>query len=198
MQGSACARTRTRITGSRLHSTRSSAARFRVARGRRRTECVDAALHPQQRRDAAGRRRDPGAGGASHRVGVPRRSAGAKRGGRGSRAAASADAVTPKGARSWLTRRPVTSHVNLASDWSGHRAAGAPAEPHRRRLVLAGGGARGFAHLGIWRALRERGIEVDVLGGTSIGAIMAALIAVDQPLTRRSMSRAGLRQQPDR
>jgi NTE family protein len=49
-------------------------------------------------------------------------------------------------------------------------------------LVLAGGGARGCAHLGVYRALQERGIEVDCVGGTSIGAVMAAYIAGDQPL----------------
>ena len=43
-------------------------------------------------------------------------------------------------------------------------------------LVLAGGGARGLAHLGVMKALAEQGIEPDVIGGTSIGAIMAALL----------------------
>ncbi len=44
-------------------------------------------------------------------------------------------------------------------------------------LVLSGGGARGFAHLGVVRALRERGIPIDLVGGTSIGAIMGAAVA---------------------
>lgn len=41
-------------------------------------------------------------------------------------------------------------------------------------VVLSGGGARGFAHLGVLRALRESGIAVDAIGGTSIGAVIAA------------------------
>ena len=41
-------------------------------------------------------------------------------------------------------------------------------------LVLSGGGARGFAHIGILRALEERGIPVDFIGGTSMGAVIAA------------------------
>ncbi|WP_230531033.1 patatin-like phospholipase family protein [Microvirga roseola] len=45
-------------------------------------------------------------------------------------------------------------------------------------LVLAGGGARGFAHLGVIQALQEHGIPVDLVGGTSIGAVMAATCAV--------------------
>ncbi len=48
-------------------------------------------------------------------------------------------------------------------------------------LVLAGGGARGLAHLGVYRALQERGIDIDVVGGTSIGAVMATYVASDQP-----------------
>ena len=40
-------------------------------------------------------------------------------------------------------------------------------------LVLSGGGARGFAHLGAVRAMRELGVPCDIVGGTSIGAVMA-------------------------
>lgn len=46
-----------------------------------------------------------------------------------------------------------------------------------RGLVLAGGGARGLAHLGVLRALREAGHEFDAVGGTSIGAIIGAGVA---------------------
>jgi NTE family protein len=52
------------------------------------------------------------------------------------------------------------------------------AERHKRvGLVLSGGGARGFAHIGVLRVLEETGIDVDVVAGTSIGAILAALYA---------------------
>jgi NTE family protein len=44
-------------------------------------------------------------------------------------------------------------------------------------LVLAGGGARGFAHIGIIKALKEAGVPFDQLGGTSMGAIIAAGLA---------------------
>jgi NTE family protein len=46
-------------------------------------------------------------------------------------------------------------------------------------LVFGGGGARGFAHVGVLRALDEAGIHVDWLGGSSIGAVFAALRAFD-------------------
>lgn len=45
-------------------------------------------------------------------------------------------------------------------------------------LVLGGGGARGFAHLGLIRALHEKGVPIDTVGGTSMGAFMAALVAM--------------------
>jgi NTE family protein len=44
-------------------------------------------------------------------------------------------------------------------------------------LVLSGGGARGFAHLGVIQALNESGIFPDVISGTSAGAIAGALYA---------------------
>jgi lysophospholipid hydrolase len=42
-------------------------------------------------------------------------------------------------------------------------------------LVLGGGGARGAAHVGMIKAIRESGIPIDMVGGTSIGAFMGAL-----------------------
>jgi len=38
-------------------------------------------------------------------------------------------------------------------------------------LVLGGGGAKGFAHLGVIKALGEAGVDIDFLGGTSAGAL---------------------------
>lgn len=45
-------------------------------------------------------------------------------------------------------------------------------------LVLAGGGAKGLAHIGVYRALVEQGVEIDMVGGTSAGAIVAGVIAL--------------------
>ena len=41
-------------------------------------------------------------------------------------------------------------------------------------LVLGGGGLKGFAHIGVLRALEERGIVPDLFAGTSIGALIGA------------------------
>ncbi|MGE0828159.1 MAG: patatin-like phospholipase family protein [Hyphomonadaceae bacterium] len=48
-------------------------------------------------------------------------------------------------------------------------------------LVLSGGGARAYAHIGVVRALREAGVPFDVVGGTSMGAIVAACAAMGWP-----------------
>jgi NTE family protein len=67
-------------------------------------------------------------------------------------------------------REGVTSDlVRLARHLSG-RAIG---------VVLSGGGARGFAHLGVLKALGEAGFVPDAIGGTSMGAIIAAGIACE-------------------
>lgn len=45
-------------------------------------------------------------------------------------------------------------------------------------LVLSGGGARGFAHIGVIKVLEEAGIDVDFIGGTSMGSIVGGLYAM--------------------
>ena len=49
-------------------------------------------------------------------------------------------------------------------------------------VVLGGGGARGFAHLGVLRALEQCGIVVDLIGGNSMGALLGAQYACGLPL----------------
>lgn len=44
-------------------------------------------------------------------------------------------------------------------------------------LVLSGGGAKGFAHLGVIKVLEEEGIPINYIGGTSMGSIVGGLIA---------------------
>ncbi len=90
------------------------------------------------------------------------------------------DRLTPVNTRRWLREGRFQRHIHvrrtLNRDWdrlarlvSGHAVG----------LVFSGGGARGLAHLGVIRALEEAGIEVDLVAGTSIGAVMAAYAAMD-------------------
>ena len=46
-------------------------------------------------------------------------------------------------------------------------------------IVLAGGGARGFAHIGVLKALHEAGVPFDYVAGTSMGGIVAAGMAME-------------------
>ena len=84
----------------------------------------------------------------------------------------------PSGTAAWLAPRSVQRHAHVAWEGSGdfnrlaRRISGQAVT-----LVLGGGGARGLAHLGAVRAIREAGVPIDAVGGTSIGAIIGALVA---------------------
>lgn len=54
--------------------------------------------------------------------------------------------------------------------------------PDRFSLVLGGGGLKGFAHIGVLRALGERGIEPSLVCGTSIGSLIAAAYVGGMPI----------------
>jgi NTE family protein len=85
--------------------------------------------------------------------------------------------VEPKAATRWLKSSPVALHHHIVDSADFARLA----RLLTRRgvgLVLSGGGARGFAHLGVIRALREARIPIDFVGGSSIGSIIAAGVAV--------------------
>jgi NTE family protein len=44
-------------------------------------------------------------------------------------------------------------------------------------LVLSGGGAKGFAHIGVLKVLEEAGVKIDYIGGTSMGSVIGGLYA---------------------
>ncbi|TGL09281.1 phospholipase [Leptospira levettii] len=54
-------------------------------------------------------------------------------------------------------------------------------------LALGGGGAKGFAHIGLIKAMQEENIPIDMIGGTSAGALMASIYALgnDAPSLER-------------
>ncbi|MDB5850704.1 MAG: patatin, partial [Rhodoferax sp.] len=94
-----------------------------------------------------------------------------------------AERPAPQGTALWLARRAVAGHLHIRPTLARDMARLARIQSRTAvGLVLAGGGARGFAHLGVYRALCERGIEIDCVGGTSIGAVMGTYIASDRPL----------------
>lgn len=88
------------------------------------------------------------------------------------------EVVRPTGTSLWLAQRQVHTHhhVRLGEEMHYQRLA--------RRLtgravglVLSGGSAQGLAHAGVFRALEELGIVVDLIGGTSMGSLMGGLYA---------------------
>lgn len=87
-----------------------------------------------------------------------------------------------QGTRHWLKERPAHMHHHVALDqpddmarlWRFLRG-------EALGLVACGGGAYCSAHIGLYKAFRERGIGFDFLGGTSGGAAMAAAFAQDLP-----------------
>ncbi len=80
----------------------------------------------------------------------------------------------PRGTRRWLEARAVDAVCHIREDHPADLARlGRILAGRAIGLVLGGGGARGFAHLGAIRALEELGIPIDLVGGSSIGAVMA-------------------------
>ena len=79
------------------------------------------------------------------------------------------DAIGPTDRVLHLRRSNEVDHRRIARLLSGNGVA----------LVLGGGGARGFGHIGAYRALLEHGIEPDIVYGSSIGSVIAATIALD-------------------
>jgi len=77
----------------------------------------------------------------------------------------------------WIGRHPQIAHhhVNGAADI---QRVARVLTGRGIGLVLSGGGARGFAHIGIVKALREAGIPIDLVGGTSMGGILGAGVAL--------------------
>jgi NTE family protein len=93
-----------------------------------------------------------------------------------------ADTPAPRNTRDWLDRRAVADHLHIRPALERDMARLARYLSRTATgLVLAGGGARGLAHLGVVRALQEHGVAIDCVGGTSIGAVMATYVASDRP-----------------
>jgi NTE family protein len=81
----------------------------------------------------------------------------------------------PHDTAAWLALRPFRRHHHLRQgDERGMARLARFLSNRAIGLVLGGGGARGFAHIGVLRALDEAGIPIDRVGGTSMGAVIAA------------------------
>ena len=100
------------------------------------------------------------------------------------------DVERPRGTLRWLEQLKLARHLFA----KGGRARHFHIRRHRQSdferlarylsgrevgLVLSGGGARGFAHVGCIRAMHELGIPIDMIGGVSMGSLVSAAYAYD-------------------
>ncbi len=90
-----------------------------------------------------------------------------------------ADTLSPNNTARWLEPRDLDAyhHVRLNDKQHYSRLA------RRLRnvatgLVLSGGGARGYAHLGVYKLLEEQNMQIDYIGGSSMGALLGASMAM--------------------
>ena len=91
-----------------------------------------------------------------------------------------ADTKIPTATARWLDARPAARHFHIRPQL--------PRDMHRIARIVSGRGvglvlfgrgrARGFAHVGVIKALEEAGIPIDMLGGSSIGAVMGMVLAL--------------------
>jgi predicted acylesterase/phospholipase RssA/CRP-like cAMP-binding protein len=94
------------------------------------------------------------------------------------------------GTGAWLKDRKLDFHLHLRAGAAGDFARLVRIlDGSATGLVLSGGAARGFAHLGVYKAMTEAGIAVDWVGGSSIGSVMGAAVALDLP-PEEAISRA--------
>ena len=87
----------------------------------------------------------------------------------------------PSSTVKWLQKRHLKHHFHIRTD--------SPVDIERVArhlsgksiaLVLGGGGFRGFAHIGVIRALQESNIPIDRVGGSSMGAMISAHVALSR------------------
>jgi predicted acylesterase/phospholipase RssA len=89
----------------------------------------------------------------------------------------------PSGTAAWYAGRRLDAHHHLRREAAGTDASDLARLARFLRgeavgVALSGGGARGFSHIGVLRALDEAGVPVDVVVGTSMGAVVGAQYAL--------------------
>ena len=89
-------------------------------------------------------------------------------------------AARPRNTLAWLETRKIHQHYHVAEDNDGDcERLARILTGNCITLVLSGGGAKGFAHVGVLRALKEADVPVDAVGGTSMGSVVALGAALE-------------------
>jgi NTE family protein len=110
-----------------------------------------------------------------------------------------ADCAAPRGAEAWVaTMRPARLFHARAGNGADADRLARVITGQSVGLVLSGGGARAYAHIGAIRALREDGVPIDFVGGVSMGAIIAAGLAMgwDDPELNHRIRKAFVESSP--
>lgn len=84
----------------------------------------------------------------------------------------------PKGTSKWLDNRHISLNIHIRKNNLDDIGRFCRILTHKANgLVLGGGGAKGFAHIGVVKALKEKGIPIDIIGGTSAGGLYGLTMA---------------------
>lgn len=87
------------------------------------------------------------------------------------------NAAMPEHTKKWFKNRIFDLHLHIRENNAADIRRFCRIATHQAiGLVLGGGGARGFAHVGVIKALMEAGVEFDFVGGTSAGAVYGSAI----------------------
>lgn len=81
---------------------------------------------------------------------------------------------------SFISQATVFAHKTNISGRIVNRSQSAPCQvPYPKvAVVLSGGGAKGFAHIGVLKVLEEEGIPIDIIVGTSIGSLIGGFYSI--------------------
>ncbi len=86
--------------------------------------------------------------------------------------------IFPSNTITWLKSRKMEAFHHVRLDDPKHFSRLARRLTGRAfGLILSGGGARGYVHLGVHRAIQEAGIPIDYIGGSSMGALLGGSMA---------------------
>ncbi len=85
----------------------------------------------------------------------------------------------PHNTKAWLDLRKVDryQHVQI-QDTRDYQRLARQLTGKSVGIVLGGGGARGFAHIGVLEAFKQAGVGIDIVGGTSMGSLIAGQVAM--------------------
>lgn len=85
----------------------------------------------------------------------------------------------PRGTDRWLEKRRLDAFYHVRINDPEHFSRLARRLTHKARgIVFSGGGARGYAHLGVQRLIEEHAVCIDYIGGSSMGGLLGAAMAM--------------------